>query len=301
MQELDRDIGILRVQMGMVQRQADRWVAYPYMLPLYAKVRRKDGPVQQNNFSMKQITTLALFLSFASFTNAQSIQLLYNSADVVNDSLIVYSGPADMAQMEVDVEVLWLPEGSANINVRRYEVDVQAGTGNYFCWGVCYASQDAGARPVWAALPQHALTLAQLDTVRNFHAYHEPRGVVGTSTYRYVWYNTAEPTDTAWVDIQFNSTAVGIEERASSVKNMQVYPNPTLGNDVEVVLDLNGNAQNTKLVVYNMVGERVRTATVRGLQSRTVVSTSDLSAGLYFITVERNGSALATKRFVVTR
>lgn len=68
---------------------------------------------------MKQITTLALFLSFFSFTNAQSLQLLYNSADVVNDSLIVYSGPAHMAQMEVDVEVLWLPEGSANINVRN--------------------------------------------------------------------------------------------------------------------------------------------------------------------------------------
>lgn len=250
---------------------------------------------------MKQITTLALFLSYAFTTNAQNIQLVLNNADVVNDSLIVYSGPADVQAMEVDVEVLWLPEGNANVNVRRYEVSVQPGTGNYFCWGVCYAAVNAGAIPVWSALPQHALNLNQLDTVRNFHAYHEPRGMVGTSTYRYVWYNTAEPTDTAWVDIQFNSTAVGIEERAAAVKNMQVYPNPTLGNDVEVMLDLTGNAQNIKLVVYNMVGERVRTSTVRGLQSRTVVSTSDLSAGLYFVTVERNGSALASKRFVVTR
>jgi len=266
-----------------------------------SKGRRKDGPIHLNNFPMKHISTLAVFLSVAAFTNAQNIQLLYNSEDVVNGDTLTYSGPADAVQMEVDVEVLWLVEGEASVNVRRNEVDVQAGTGNYFCWGVCYAAQNAGARPEWFALPQHAVTLAQNDTVSNFHAYHEPRGMVGTSLYRYVWYNTAEPTDTAWVYIQFGATPVGIEERASSVKNMQVYPNPTLGNDVEVVLDLSGNVQNTKLVVYNMVGERVRTSPVRGLQSRTLVSTGDLSAGLYFVTVERNGSALASKRFVVTR
>jgi len=250
---------------------------------------------------MKQTLTLTLFFSFAFFSNAQNIQLLHNNEEVMNGSLITYSRPTDSTAMQVDVHVLWSIEGEADVNVRRYEVDVQAGTGNYFCWGVCYAAQNAGARPVWNALAIHSVILAQLDTVRNFHAYHEPRNLVGTSTYRYVWFNTAEPSDSAWVDIQFTTTSVGIEERASSVNNMQVYPNPTLGNDVEVVLDLTGNVQNTKLVVYNMVGERVRTSTVRGLQSRTMVSTSDLSAGLYFVTLERNGSAVASKRFVVTR
>lgn len=233
--------------------------------------------------------------------NAQSIELVHELDGVVNGSLITYSGPADMIQFEVDVEAIWVADGEASVNVRRYEMGVQSGTGNYFCWGVCYAAQDAGARPVWNALPQHALTLAQGDTTRNFHAYHEPRGQVGTSTYRYVWFNTANPTDSVWVDIEFNSTAVGIEEQASAVRSMQVYPNPSLGSDVEIVLDVVGNVQNTKLVVYNMVGERIRTSTVRGLQSRTVLPTAELSAGLYFATVERNGSALASKRFVITR
>ncbi|MBK9763779.1 MAG: hypothetical protein IPO87_10545 [Flavobacteriales bacterium] len=85
---------------------------------------------------MKHTLTLSLFFSFAFFSNAQNIQLLYNNEVVTNGSLLTYSRPTDSTAMEVDVEVLWATEGEADVNVRRYEVDVQAGTGNYFCWGV---------------------------------------------------------------------------------------------------------------------------------------------------------------------
>ena len=136
--------------------------------------------------------------------------------------------------------------------------------------------------------------------VSNRHAYLRSEGVVGSSIYRYVWFNTADQSDTVWVDIEFHSMAVGIEEQASGVRSMAIYPNPSQGNDVQFQIELANGMQNTALVVYNMVGERVSTTSLRGQEVRTRLATSSLASGLYFATVERNGVALASKRFAIT-
>jgi hypothetical protein len=187
-----------------------------------------------------------------------------------------------------------------NINVRRYEVDVQPATGNYFCWGVCYGPQDAGVLPVWNAQGQHALALSAGVVVTNFHAYHEPRAQVGNSTYRYVWFDTTTPTDSVWVDIQFQAIDnVGVEELVASA-SINAFPNPSKGEDVQFQLDVRNVDQALDLVVFNALGERVRTITVRQGQPLVRLSTANMSEGMYFASVQRAGTTLATRRFVVT-
>ena len=137
-------------------------------------------------------------------------------------------------------------------------------TQNYFCWGVCYGPQDAGAIPAWSSLPQHSITMSPGVGYSNFGGYHSPMGQVGSSTYRFVWYDVGNPTDTVWVDIEFEANSVGIHEAATA-----------------------------------QLGAAVLSETIRATQQTTLIAT-ELSPGVYFATLENNEALLATQRFVVT-
>jgi hypothetical protein len=261
---------------------------------------RTDQHRRSQQTPMKHIVTLSLLLLAGARVGAQDIITLRDEDNnVVNGTLVTHHGMADESVLEQDITATLVTGPTRNVNVRRYELDVQAGTQNYFCWGVCYGPQDAGALPVWQSLPQHSLNMEAGTTLTNFHGYHAPMGMEGSSTYRYVWFDVANPDDSAWVDIEFHVMAVGIEEQVSGVRSMAVFPNPSLGNDVEFTIDMTGTAQNTSLVVYNMLGERVHSTALRATQTRSTLATAGLSSGVYFATVERNGSALATRRFVI--
>jgi hypothetical protein len=123
---------------------------------------------------------------------------------------------------------------------------------------------------------------------------------VGNSTYRYVWFDTTTPTDSVWVDIQFQAIDnVSVEELVASA-SINAFPNPSKGEDVQFQLDVRNVDQALDLVVFNALGERVRTITVRQGQPLVRLSTANMSEGMYFASVQRAGTTLATRRFVVT-
>ncbi len=219
------------------------------------------------------------------------------TGNVVNGQLIEHWGDNATPNQEVDVYVILNGSTNKTLNVRRYELSVVANTENYFCWGVCYAPQLAGALPVWNAQPQHAIQCQPGVMVTNFHAYHTPYGANGASTYRYVWYDVANPTDTVWCDIRFQVTSVGVPEL--EVKEFAAFPNPAIGQDVQLRLELNGDAAGAQVVVHNMVGEQVLQVPVRGASARILVPTAQLAPGMYFASLQRNGRAASSIRFVV--
>lgn len=231
---------------------------------------------------------------------AQEFILVHDEDNnVVNGTLVQHTGMADEFVMSVHLGNTLVAGGMREINVRRYELQVQPTTQNYFCWGLCYGPQDAGTFPMWQAESEDSINMTAGVEVNNFSAYHSPMGLAGSNIYRYVWFDVDSPNDSVWVDIEFLVAAVGIEESAAGVRSMSVFPNPSLGSDVEFTIDMSGSAQNTALVVYNMLGERVHTAALRATQTRSTLPTAGLSTGVYFAVVERNGNAMATRRFVI--
>jgi len=250
--------------------------------------------------NVRYASSLSLILSLVGVQAQEFITLQDLNGNVVNGTMVVHVGDVNDGVFEEDITATLVAGATRNINVRRYEVDVQPNTGNYFCWGACYGPQDAGALPVWNAQGQHALALSAGVEVTNFHAYHEPRAQVGNSTYRYVWFDTAIPSDSVWVDIQFRAIDnVGVEELVASA-SISAFPNPSKGEDVQFQLDVRNVDQAMDLVVFNAVGERVRTITVRTGQPVVLLSTASMSQGMYFASLQRAGTTLATRRFVVT-
>ncbi len=188
---------------------------------------------------------------------------------------------------------------SRTINVKRYELDVLHGTANYFCWDLCYGERNAGVSPLWVGADPIPMGVGA--TANGFHAYYKPKGYLGTSTFRYVWYDMASVNDSTWVDFVFNVTdVVGIEE-AGAVRTFSAYPNPATGSNITISYDLAAAAVGDRLAVYNLLGERQLVKRLGGTQGQVVINEHELGSGVWFAVLERNGKAMATKRVVVVR
>lgn len=248
---------------------------------------------------MKKILLVVIAILTAPLTWAQLATLVDDFGNTVNGELMVHWGDNETPDQSVSVSVVLNGAESKVINVRRYELEVEPSTQNYFCWAVCYGPVDAGELPVWHALGQHSLPLEPGVPANNFHAYHSPMGVIGNSTYRYVWFDTNAPNDSVWVDIQFAVTSVGIEENTAEA-GLTIYPNPVTTNEVMISYQLTGGITNGVVAFRNMVGQVVLTQPINSAVGKLVLPVADLPAGVYFATIEHQERIMATQRVVIS-
>lgn len=183
------------------------------------------------------------------------------------------------------------------VNVKRYEISVLHSTANYFCWDVCYDARSAGVSALWIAADPVAMDTGAV--VNGFHAYYKPLTVTGTSSFRYVWYDVANPNDSTWVNLVFNVTEpAGIAE-VVDVRAFKVFPNPSTGGDITISYDLANAASGTQLELYNVLGERKLVRAISAAQGKVTLHQGDLSSGVWFAVIQQNGKILATKRILV--
>jgi hypothetical protein len=98
-----------------------------------------------------------------------------------------------------------------------------------------------------------------------------------------------------------SNTGVGINELASTVSDLNFYPNPASSNGtIEVSLVENAKMD---IVVMNSVGQTVYTSSFEGTSghNKVDINLSNLSAGLYFYQVKIANSKSVTKKFVVQK
>lgn len=239
-----------------------------------------------------------VLLSFVSMAQG-IVTITDHDGQVVNGSLI--SHPATQSTDTVKLLSRITSATPMEVNVRRYELWTVPSTENFFCWGVCYLPVAVGVKPTWVS--QHYVEMNPGANYNNFAAYYSSNGqAASTSRYRFVWYNVEDPlgADSSWVDIEFGG-AVGIQERASKGMELAVWPNPSNGEDVQVDHSFDGSPEGVSLVLYTVLGERMRSWELNSVAGRSLLPTSELGAGVYFVNLERNGRILGTRRVVVTR
>lgn len=250
---------------------------------------------------MNKIFTLAL-VAFTASAFAQSPSLVvfqdYDGNPVANGTEVTYTDVATVPLMESKIEV-GLSSGvpSSDVNLKRYELNQLAGTGNYFCWGLCYLEQTAGAKPFWDSTdPLFGMQPGTFTS--NFHAYHKPYGAVGTQKFRYVWYDLNNPSDTAWLDITFVTDPVGIEELTDPVLEFSVFPNPANEGEASASVDLAGGT-NGSIVLHNVLGEQLFVENVSSQTGLVTLPVQELGSGVYFVSVAIEGIMKRTERLVI--
>lgn len=133
-----------------------------------------------------------------------------------------------------------------------------------------------------------------------FKATVRPMGVCGFSSLHYRFYDQNNPADSVGVtlDFQFCFSGVGLNENKNDFGFSKPLRNPA---DAFTVLtyNLQSSVQNDKLMVYNMLGSLVKSLDVPGKTGSLVVSTSELKAGLYFVTYVSGNKVSQTHKLVV--
>ncbi|HET6993115.1 MAG TPA: T9SS type A sorting domain-containing protein, partial [Bacteroidia bacterium] len=129
-----------------------------------------------------------------------------------------------------------------------------------------------------------------------------PNNVAGVTTVRYTVINQANMNDTAWFMITYNVSCspAGI---VSHINEKPSVSNPA-PNPASSVFAINyklgsANPQGAKMVIYNMLGDRVMETSVEEIEGTVKMDISSLDQGVYFCSLESDGKTLATRRLVV--
>ncbi len=161
---------------------------------------------------------------------AQSLAISQNGISVSGTTLYVYGSPADFELAQSGFLIRW-PGISSNkeVKCKRYELSFVPGTNNYICWGSHCESPFAhtGGQHYVYTMAETVILAPGADSITTFSAHYLPKGMPGSSEYRYVFYDKNNPTDSSYVNILFNASTSNAVRELSADFQLELYPNPT--------------------------------------------------------------------------
>ena len=260
----------------------------------------------KNTIKLLVVTLIlaSLPLSKASAQNVKIVDTVSNT--IVNGTEITVTGDATDTDIYKYFKVTYSGFGTVTLNLRRIELNVQSGTKNTACWGLCPTALDAGVNPVWdygaSSIPP--VDIISSDTVDNLQVHHQPEGLNGCSLYRYTLYDVNNPSDTVYVDVRYLHNTSGIcnlsieDDVLSQINKIKVYPNPAT-NNVKVEIDNNVNI--SSLVIVDMLGKTVKVVNVSNQNGISNVDVSNLNEGFYFVKVMDGSNILKSQKLMIRK
>jgi hypothetical protein len=240
---------------------------------------------------MKRILLSALAGFLTTFAFAQGNYRILDQANNNITNTDVYTWGDENTTLEYDVLVINMAATAKNVKAKRMDAGAQASTTNYFCWQSCY-SPNTNVSPM-------PINMAAGDTSNAFHGYYSPAGVGGESVIMYVFFDQNVPNDSSWVRIHYYGSPTGINEVTGENKLSAAYPNPANAS-ANLSYSLKSNVTEGKIVIYNMLGENVRTVSLDDHQGTVKMHTSEMSNGVYFYSLIADDKVISTRKIVVS-
>jgi len=251
---------------------------------------------------MARTITLLLLLAASISASAQLTITEPGESAPINGTLVTIEGSPDVFDLEHALTVTNTSSADLAVGCRRIELAVEPSTGaeNTLCWVLCPAYLMAGSQPTFTSGLTASIGAFDLDT--SFVMHMRPHGVDGCSLFRVEWFNADDDTEVyATVDMMFdhsdiNNCAVGIQELNQNLE-LSLSPNPS----TEFVNVVFGDISTpVNVIVGDILGQQVKAEHfVPNADNMLRLSTLDMRNGVYFLSVEAEGSIVKTVKFVV--
>lgn len=239
----------------------------------------------------KRLLTFAL-VAFTSFAvSAQN----YSIIDSLGNDLVGTTVNYTVASSLLDSKIYTVNNLSGNavtVKVKKTTIYLNdPGSTVYFCTGTnCYS-------------PTQTLSLnVPMNPAGSFSLTcdHFPNNQTGATQVRYTVINQSNANDTVSFIINYTSVPTGIATN-SLVKPSISNPAPNPASSLFSITYKMGttNPQGAKMVIYNMLGERVKETTIEEMEGVVKMDVSTLGQGVYFCSLESEGKTLTTRRLVV--
>ncbi len=238
--------------------------------------------------TMQKITKIIFFgalLMVSGWAKSQSLS--------VPGGQFTVQGVVSDARLEAHLEIENTNNSDLMVLVECDNSQVVFGHQTYYCWALCYDTTVCDLDPT--TLDPLIVAGRSID-LNSFHSYIYPNGIAGSSTITYTFFDMNNPTDMASADITFDVLTSGVNELSKGSLS-SASPNPA-----NAFTNINYKVpalKDGRLVIYNMLGTVVKEYNLTNAQSTMVLSTSDLSSGVYVYTLMNNGKPVSTKKLVI--
>jgi predicted secreted protein len=234
--------------------------------------------------------TLLSILTIAGFASLSvgQIEMSVGSSGDISGTQIDYTSAG--AEVAVDIHVQNTSGSTMSLTIERERINETTGWTDYLCWGhesdpfggVCY--------PVESANPWTTGTPVSIpaDEGGSIAVHISPVGDNGCTVYRYKVMDGAN--ELAYLDISVCKSASVEEIEPLSIT---VAPNPA---KTYVKIKTNG-VEGATVKMVDVLGNVVLKETVMGT-SKTI-NTTDFRNGIYFVTVEAEGSKPITRKLII--
>lgn len=160
-----------------------------------------------------------------------------------------------------------------------------------FCWDQCY--------PPFVSISSQAVNIPAGGYTTLFVADLRPNLNTGFSTISYKFYDQANATDFVTVDIQYNVTALGINDNSTILQIAAPRPNPA--NDVTYISYQNRNTSNTiSLQIADLLGKVYLNKVIEDQAGVATLETAEIPSGVYFVRALSNGKVISTNKLVIS-
>lgn len=244
----------------------------------------------------KSLLVGALFAALATTGFAQSSISLSNYDPGIYLTEVVEIAPQINQDLAFHAYITNVGNSSIDLRVFRQTLSSASGHTNNFCIGpACYPDF------VDTSSVNDIIPMAPQDIETTFIAHMLPHEVAGVSVVKYCFYDNNNMADSACVTVTYDILATGVDEATNTSAQVgDVYPNPA-NSTANFAYVIEGNPQVKEVVVYDLLGNVVDHSTLNDLQGVHNYDTSNLSGGLYFMTVQLDGTPVSTKKFTVSR
>jgi hypothetical protein len=233
---------------------------------------------------------VGIICSIASSAMAQSIQVLDKSGNDVGGTVInVWDDTSKVISVYFDLKNI---SGSTiYCKAKKIENNLLSGSKVSMCFaGHCYLSN------TFITPNQDTILPDSLD--KTFTGDYNVNGNIGMSIITFVFFRTNNPSDSAFVTVQFNGTGVGLNAINNEVFEISnPYPNPASSHtSFNYSFSENTSASFT---LSDITGNIIREIPIYNTQGVLDVSTNDISEGIYFYSFYMDGKMLMTKKLLI--
>lgn len=241
---------------------------------------------------MRKILLFTIASLIYSLSFSQTISITSHHGDDISNTTITIdilsSDISSNSEFEAVYECFINNTSSSDINatILREVNNIPAGSESFFCslGGCLPPNVDTKSGPISASSADDPLTSFHYLPIGNFDD--------ATVVYLYTFDGSTEETR---ITIEYHVIDdTGIKTQISN-NTFVAYPNPANSN---VSISYNVTEQ-SEIVIYNIVGEKVRAYLASPSGNNLKIETSDLPAGTYFYSMISDSKITGTKRLVI--
>jgi hypothetical protein len=240
---------------------------------------------------MKKILLSIVFAAFILGTafSQSSFEIYFEDQLLEPDQEITIGGEASSSAIVLDaIDVKNITSSSKAVKCAREDITIIPGTSNSFCWGLCY--------PPTTDTSAVSVDIDAGGMYTEFSGDYYPDGNEGASTIKYTYFDELNPSDKISVLVVY-STLVGIDDPVD-YKLSAAYPNPA-NNFVKFDYDISEISDNSKVVIYNLLGSAVKEVRIDNSFGSLKINTSDFNEGIYFYSLVVNNEPTKTQKLII--